>query len=250
LAVYGGPDSLRGPYVHVLDVQDVWAGTPARGRLWFKAPRGIRAKPGDRGLFFLWDRLGGATDGFIEESKARYGDKVWERIGPDSSSVYLLPFPTYAYPFEKDALVLRGQSAFPTSIPVDKLHNELLEYDATLQPQRLYKTVSTVARVRAERVDQGTRTEHGLVVERWVLTRFRRLEVYKGQMPDTLAMRYISTPRAPRFRKDDELILFLSNGPEGPFLEQGKRAVLHVVRGEVLEAARPLAEFVKSLRGS
>jgi hypothetical protein len=33
-------------------------------------------------------------------------------------------------------------------------------------------------------------------------------------------------------------------------LARGKRDVLHVQKGEVLEAGRPLAEFLKTLRGS
>ncbi len=44
-------------------------------------------------------------------------------------------------------------------------------------------------------------------------------------------------------------MLFLVRGPQGLYLQHGKRAVYHVVRGEVLEAGRPLGEFVKLLRG-
>ena len=46
------------------------------------------------------------------------------------------------------------------------------------------------------------------------------------------------------------MILFLARGEAGLHLAQGKRAVFHVVEGEVLEAGQPLATFVKSMRGN
>ena len=113
VGTYRGVDSTLGPAYHVVDVDQVWTGTPARGRLVFKAPRGMRGERGTRTLLFLWDRLAGAPDGFLEESKARYGDKVWTpRSARIRCRAYLLPFPSYSYPFEKEKLVLRGQSAF------------------------------------------------------------------------------------------------------------------------------------------
>jgi hypothetical protein len=241
VGVYRGVDSTRGGDYHRLDVEDPWLGTPARGAILFKAPRGIRAQPGDRGLFFLWERLAGASDGFLEESKARYGNDVWHRIGPDSLAAYLLPFPSYAWRFDGDNLQLRGHSPFPTKVPVDKLRAQLLDYEATLQPAKLYTRADLVVRARADTVAIVTRSEHGTVLERSVVARLRPLETYKGSAPENLSLRFISFPRSPRFKTGDEVIVFLKNGAEGPYFEAGKRDVLHVVGGEVLEAGRPLA---------
>jgi hypothetical protein len=249
VGTYRGVDSTRGPLYHRLDVEDPWLGTSVHGALLFKAPRGVRARAGDRGLFFLWERLAAAPDGFIEESKARYGDAVWERIGPDSLAAFLLPFPNYAWRFDGDDILLRGHSPFPTRIPVDKLRAQLLDYEASLQPARLYAGADAVVRARVANVELGSRTGHGIVLERWVKASLQPLETYKGSATDSLALRFISFPRAPRFVAGDEVILFLKRGAEGPYLEHGKRAVLHVTGGEVVEAGRPLADFVASMRG-
>jgi hypothetical protein len=247
---YRGVDSTLGPAYHVVDVTDVWMGTPARGRLVFKAPRGMRGDPGTQTLLFFWDRLAGAPDGFLEESKARYGDKVWAKIGPDSLASYLLPFPSYSYPYEKNKMVLRGQSAFLTEIPMSNLKDDMLAIEEKLQPPNLYKQADLVVRARVEKVVQQPRVEYGAVVERRVYVAFRKLETVKGTAPDTLGLRYPSVPRAPRFKQDSEVILFLGRTAEGFLLPQGKRCVLHVEKGEVLETGRPLSEFLKSLRGS
>src|SRR5262249_33067396 len=74
---YRGVDSTLGPRYHVADIERVWSGGAAKGRLVFKAPRGVRAQRGDRTIFFLWDRLAAATDSYLEESKSRYGDNIW-----------------------------------------------------------------------------------------------------------------------------------------------------------------------------
>lgn len=250
VGTYRGVDSTRGPAYHAIDVEEVWMGSLARGRLLFKAPRGMRGETGTRTLLFLWDRLAGAPDGFLEESKARYGDQVGAKIGPDSLSSTLLPFPRYSYPFEKNKLVLRGQSAFLTEISVSKLHDELLEEEEQLQPASLYKRTDVVMRARVEEVVQQPRVEYGAVVERRVYVSFRRLDTVKGAAPDTLGMRYLSVPRSPRFDTGEEVILFLTQGTAGLYFAEGKRAVLHVDKGMVLEAGRPLAEFLKTLRGS
>jgi hypothetical protein len=247
--VYRGADSTLGPYGHVIDVEQTWMGTPARGRLAFKAPRGIRGQPGDRMLLFLWDRLAGASDSFLEESKRRYGDETWARIGPDSVSVYLLPFAAWSYPYHQSELVLRGQSVFPTRIDIGKLRTELDEFEESLRPENLFQHADVVMRAHVEDVEPGERKEFGLVVERWVFVDFKRLETYKGNAPDTLRSRFLSVPRSPRFRPDEEVILFLVRGPEGLYLDQGKRSVLHVVKGEVVEANRPLSEFREVLGG-
>ena len=250
IGTYRGPDSTLGAVHHVLDVAETWLGTPARGRLVFKAPRGIRGEPGSRMLLFLWDRLAGVSDSFIEESKRRYGDDVWKKIGPDSLAVYLLPFAVWSYPYEKNELVLRGQSVFPVTIGIDKLHSELQELERSLEPAALYARAEAVVRARVDGVVPGERVEYGVVVERWVVATFRRLEAIKGDVPESLEMRFVSVPRSPRFVEGDEVILFLARGPEGLYLDQGKRCVLHVEKGEVLEAGQPLGEFLKALRGS
>jgi len=246
---YRGPDSTAGPYIQVIDVDQTWMGTPARGRLLFKAPRGIRGEPGDKMLLFLWDRLAGASDSFLEESKRRYGDDTWARIGPDSVSVYLLPFAAWSYPYKKDELVLRGQSVFPERIPITDLREDLDAFEETLRPENLFQHADVVMRAQVVQVEPGERKEYGLVVERWVFVDFKPLETYKGNAPDSLRLRFLSVPRSPRFRKDDDVILFLVRGPDGLYLDQGKRSVLHVVKNEVVEAGRPLSEFLKVLGG-
>jgi hypothetical protein len=249
LGTYRGVDSTLGRWYHVVDVEDVWTGTPARGRLVFKAPRGVRGAPGDRTLLFLWDRLAGVSDSFLEESKTRHGAEVWERIGPDSLASYLLPFPAWSYPATKDKLLLRGTGPFPTEIDFGKLESECLEYEMALQPENLAKKVDVVVRARVEKSDIVPRYEHGFVVERRVVSTLHLLEALKGQAPDTLQLQFLSVPRSPRLRQGDDLILFLVRGPQALYLEHGKRAVFHVERGEVVEAGRPLAEFVKAVRG-
>lgn len=246
---YRGPDSTAGPHIHVIDVDQTWMGTPALGRLLFKAPRGIRGQAGDRMLLFLWDRLAGASDSFLEESKRRYKDETWSRIGPDSISVYLLPFAAWSYPYKKDEIVLRGQSVFPLRIPVAKLRRDLDAFEESLRPENLYQHADVVMRAQVVQVEPGERKEYGLVVEHWVFVDFKRLETYKGNAPDSLRMRFLSVPRSPRFRQDDEVILFMVRGADGLYLDQGKRSVLHVVKGEVVEAGRPLSEFLKVLGG-
>jgi len=250
VGTYRGVDSTRGPVYHRLEVEEVWMGRPERGLLHFKAPRGMRGEPGARSLLFFWDQLAGAPDGFLEESKARYGEQVAVKIGPDSLCSYLLPFPRWSYPFEKNKLVLRGQSAFLTEIPLAKLREELLQQEEQLQPANVYKRADVVMRAQVKRVVQQPRVEYGAVVERRVYASFQRLDTIKGAAPDTLGMRYLSVPRSPRFDSGEEVILFLTRGAEGLFLAQGKRAVLHVEHGTVLEAGKPLAAFLAELRGN
>jgi hypothetical protein len=248
LGVHRGPDSTLGPGYHVLDVRQVWAGDARPGRLVFKAPRGVRGPAGDEVLVFLWDRLAGASDSFLEEAKQRYGEAVWQRVGPDSLAVFLLPFPNWSYPLVEGKLVLRGQNVFPTEIGLDKLRRELDSLEKSLAPESLFRTCDTALHARVEKVDLGTRTEHGSIIERWVIARFLRLETWKGAAPDTLLLRFVSVPRSPRFRSGEEVVLLLARSADGLYLEHGKRAVLHVQQGEVLEAGRPLAELRERLR--
>jgi hypothetical protein len=249
VGTYRGVDSTLGPIYHILEVEDVWMGTPAKGRLVFKAPRGVRVTRGGKALFFLWDRLAGASDSFIEESKAREGDNLWHEIGPDSLAIYLVPFGAWTYAFSGDEIVLRGQSAFPTKLSLFALRKDLLDYEASLRPEKLYARAATVVHARVVRVELAPRMSHGIVIERWVRAEMAKIATLKGQAPDTLQLRFLSFPRAPRFRPQEEVVLLLARGPEGLYLDQGKRSVLHVVKGEVLEVSRPLSEFVKSVGG-
>jgi len=248
VAAYAGVDSARGAVYHQATVEAVWAGTPARGPLWFKAPRGIRAAPGQRAILFLWDRLAGAPDAYLEEAKSRYGERVWTCIGPDSTTSYLLPFAAYAYKLDGNKLVLRGQRALPTSISLGDLETEILDWESAHTPHALYKRAAVVLRARVEAMDVVPRMEQGILIQRRVKLRLGKRELLKGDAPDSLALEFASLPRSPRFRAGDDVVLFLGRGTEGLFFEFGKRGAFHVVAGEVVEAGRPVAEFVKSLQ--
>jgi len=250
IATYHGIDSTLGSHYHAAEVEQVWSGSPARGRVLFKAARGIRARPGDRVLLLLWDRLAGAPDSYLEEAKARHGDGVWATIGHDSLAAYLLPFATYSYPLDGDRLVLRGRSPIPTTIDVGALARDVARWEAQHSAPRLYAASELVVRARVTRAEVRPRLQHGIVAEWRVHCALAVVETYKGQTPDSLSLEFISFPRAPRFRDGDEVILFLSRSDGRPFLAAGKRAVFHVQAGEVVEAGRPLPEFVKQMRGA
>jgi hypothetical protein len=248
VGVYAGVDSTLGDRYHRAAIEQVWSGSPAPGPLVFKAPRGLRARPGERALFFLWERLAGAPDSYLEEAKSRHGDAVWTVIGHDSLAAYLLPFAAYSYPLDGDRLVLRGQSAFPTSIPIGRLTREVAGWEVDHSPGRLYARAAVVVRARVAGVAVEPRSQHGIVVEWRVRAELTPLETYKGTPPDGLVLSYISFPRAPRLRSGEDVVLFLARNDAGLYLAAGKRAVFHVVGGEVVEAGRPLAEFVKLMR--
>jgi hypothetical protein len=114
----------------------------------------------------------------------------------------------------------------------------------------LYVGSELVVRARVTRAEVRPRVQHGIVAEWRVHCALAVVETYKGQTPDSLSLEFISFPRAPRFRDGDEVILFLSRSDGRPFLAAGKRAVFHVQAGEVVEAGRPLPEFVKQMRGA
>ena len=251
LGTYAGIDSGLGGAgrYHVAHVEHVWSGSPASGRLVFKAPRGVRARPGDRCVLLFWDRLAGAPDSYLEEAKARYGEGIWDAVGHDSLAAYLLPFTNYAYPLDGDRLLLRGRSPFPTTVSLDALGRDVAAWEADHTPARLFARAAVVVRARVDRADLEPRTQHGIVAEWRVDSAFTVLETYKGTAPEPLALRFISFPRAPRLRAGEELILFLARNDAGLYLAAGKRAVLHVEGGEVVEAARPLPEFLKLMRG-
>lgn len=248
VAAYAGVDSARGPGCHKAVVDRVWAGTPAAGPLWFKAPRGIRAAPGDRVVLFLWDRLAGASDGYLEEAKSRYGAQVWHTIGPDSSAAYLLPFAAYAYKLDGEKLVLRSQRAVPAEWPLGQIESEILDWEAQHTPQALFRRAAVVLRARVESMEIVPRIEQGILIERRIQLVLRRRDLLKGDAPDPLPLAFVSFPRSPRFRAGDEVIVFLGRGPDGLFFEFGKRGAVHVVGGEALEAGRPVDEFIKSLQ--
>ena len=248
LATYRGVDSTLGSVYHVADIETVWSGSPVPGRVVFKAPRGIRAKPGDRALLMLWERLAGAPDSYIEESRARYGDKLWPTIGPDSITTYLLPFAAYAYRFDGAKLFLRGGSAFPVEITVDALAKDFAKWETEYEPRALFGRATVIARARVQRVQILARTEHGIITQRQVEATLQRLENIKGVAPDPLHLAFPSFPRSPRFREKEEVIVFLTQGPNGLYLEFGKRGVFHVEHNAVLETGQTVGEFNKALR--
>lgn len=250
VAAYAGVDSARGTAYHKAVVEAVWAGTPAQGPLWFKVPRGIRAAPGDRAILFLWDRLAGAPDAYLEEAKSRYGAQVWHTIGPDSITPYVLPFAAYAYKLDGNKLVLRGQRAIPTSLSLSDIETDILDWESQHTPQALYERAAVVLRARVEAMEIVPRMEQGILIERRVKLVLRRRDLLKGDAPDPLALEFVSFPRAPRFRAGDDVVVFLGRSTEGLFFEFGKRGAFHVVAGEVVEAGRPVAEFIKSLQST
>jgi hypothetical protein len=249
VGTYAGIDSALGPQYHVLQAAEVWLGSPAAGRLVFKAPRGMRGRRGDTIMLLLWDRLGGAPNSYLEESKARWGEALWQRIGPDSVASYLLPFPAYAFPLENDGLVLRGGGAFPKRVSRGDLKKQLLDYMWTLLPQNLYQSADVVVRARVRDVSVTARKNEDIVVDYRVDADLQAVEALKGQAPRPLRLQFASFPRSPRFEKGEEVILFLARGEAGLYLPHGKRSVYHVQQGEVLETGRPLSEFVKQIRG-
>lgn len=250
VCAYLGTDSTLGPRYHRAMVQDVWLGTPVRGPFVFKAPRGIRAETGGTVLLFLWDRLAGAFDAYLDESRRRHGEHVWEEIGPDSITAYVLPFLSYAYAFEKDELRLRGTSAFPIKIPRQALRDELGKFEAELQPVKLFRNADLCVRARVAGVQVDPRLQDDVVVERKVRARFEILEAYGGTPPDSLHLEYVSFPRAPRFTQGEEVLLFLAREADRFYFRHGKRSVLHLQQGEVLETGQPLSEFIEALRNA
>lgn len=248
VGIYKGTHPQLGERYHVVDVTDVWMGTPPLGELVFKAPRGVRAERHDEVLLFLWDRLAGATDSFIEMSRRRHGEDFIEQIGPDSLASYLLPFSRYAFPFEDGSLVLRGTSVFTDKLSKRELRSLLLDYELTLQPKAQFERADAVVHGRITRKDIKTKTVEGVAVEFVVSVDCKQLQALKGTAPDPVVLQFGSFPRSPRFDADEEVILFLSQGEDGLFLKDGKRAVFHVIDGAVAETAQPLREFVRMLR--
>ncbi|HZM16341.1 MAG TPA: hypothetical protein VFE28_10080 [Candidatus Krumholzibacteria bacterium] len=248
LGIYAGVDSSLGAAYHAATVREVWLGTPAPGRLLFKAPRGINAKPGDETLLMLWDRLNGATDAYLDTARERYGDATGARIGPDSLSGYLLPFPQYAWPLQQGKLRLKGSSAFPEEIKRSELKKEFQELEYTLLPAELYGRSDVVVHARVAAVDKRHRVIEGISVEVRVYVEFEPIEMIKGSQPDSLKLDYGAFPRSPRFVRDEQVILFLKKSGNELILEAGKRAVFHVQQGSIAETGQPLREFFKALR--
>lgn len=246
---YGGIDSTLGARYHIFEIADTWIGRPPRGRVLFKAPRGIRLVPGQSGLLLWWDRLAAATDAYLAETQERYGADFWANVGPDSITPYLLPFGAYSFAFDGDRLRLRGAGTFPIEIDRSALKKDLIDFEIEFLPERLYRSADAVCRATVRKMDLRPRREGDALLELRVVADFAVHEMYKGAALDSLRLEFGSYPRAPRFRAEETVILFLRRGPQGLYLAQGKRAVFHVVDGEVLEATQPLAAFVKSMRG-
>ena len=248
VGIYKGKHPTHGEPYHVVSVTDVWMGTLGTGDLVFKAPRTVRADSSDEVVLFLWDRLAGVTDSFIEASRQRHGDTFVTQIGPDSLSTHLLPFSRYAFPFKNGKLVLQGTSIHKDELSKREARNLLLDYELTLLPEALYDGADAVVRGRITRKDIKTKTVEGVAVEYVVTVDCKRLETLKGEVPDPLQLTYSSFPRSPRFDTNDEVILFLRRGETGLYLHDGKRSVLYVMDGKVAATGAPVQEFTRSLR--
>jgi len=250
LGVYTGADSGLGPWIHTADIREVWMGTPAPGKFVFKAPRGVDISSGTETLLFLWDRLNGVTDSYIEAARDRFGDAAPARIAPDSITAYLLPFSQYALALEKGKIEVRGQSVFPEKVGRKELRKMFQELEYTLLPPQLYTRSDLVIHARVDYVDVRRRVIEGMAVEYRVYASFEPIEVIKGTQPDSLKVDYGSFPRSPRFVRDEQVILFLKRAGDELLLEPGKRAVYHVRDGSVGETGQPLREFFKTLRAT
>jgi hypothetical protein len=250
VGTYAGIDSAQGPTYHAFDLEEVWLGSPAPGRLLFKAPRGVGLEPGDEALLMLWDRLNGATDSYLENATRLHGNDAWRLVGPDSLASYLLPFPRYAFRFDGKRIRLRGTSAYRQDMKRSELRGVLLDYELTLLPTALFADSDLVVRARVRSVDKRKREIEKIAVEFRIYVDLEVLGMLKGEPPPELRLDYTSFPRAPRFDVDEEVILFLTQVEDRFFLKQGKRGVYHVIDGAVAETDQPLPEFVKSLQGA
>jgi hypothetical protein len=248
VGIYAGVDSALGPLYHVAEVREVWMGNFPGGKLVFKAPRGLNEPKGTEVLLMLWDRLNGATDSYLETARKRYGEETGQRIGPDSITNYLLPFATYAFPFHKGKMVLRGTTSLQEEIKRGDLHRQLLELEHSLLPPELYRRADSVVYARVSAVDHRSRVIEETTIEYHIVVDFEVIDVFKGKSMSTLRLDYGSFPRSPRFKENEEVILFLSRSGDALFLELGKRCVFHVVQGTVAETEQPLRVFTKSLQ--
>jgi hypothetical protein len=86
-------------------------------------------------------------------------------------------------------------------------------------------------------------------VEQRVLVEFHRLAVHKGTIPDPFSFEFGSFPRSPRFEEGETVLMFLSKRGDSWFLPFGKRSLVHVEGGQVLETGQPLREYLKGMRG-
>lgn len=251
VGIYAGVDSTLGPLYHVVDVREVWMGNFPGGKLVFKAPRGVYAPKGTEVLLMLWDRLNGATDSYLETARKRYGEESALKIGPDSITNYLLPFAAYAFPFQKGKMLLRGKAAArPEEIKRSDLHRELLELEHSLLPAELYRRADSVVYARVSAIDRRSRVIEDTTLEYHIVVDFEVIDVFKGKTISTLHLDYGSFPRSPRFKENEEVILFLARSGEELYLESGKRCVFHVVQGVVAENDQSLRDFEHSLNAS
>jgi len=249
--VYGihrGVSKQAGPEYHEIDVQETWMGTPSPGMVLFKAPRGIKAEPGDQVLLMLWDELNGATHAYLEKAQRNYGDALWENIGPDSVTTYLLPFSRFAFTFQKGKIDLRGTDLFGDPVKKRDLWRDLVDFEETLQPHAQFQTAEAVVECVVEERDFKIYEVENVPVEHRVFVKFRTGVVYKGDVPKEFSFEYGSFPRSPRFEKGDSVLLFLAQREGSWYLPHGKRGVFHIDGGQVLEAGQPLREFLKAMQ--
>jgi hypothetical protein len=246
---YEGTDENAGPAYHRIDVDEVWLGSPSRGPVLFKAPRGIQAKPGDQVLLMLWDGLNGSTHAFLEKSRRIYGDRIWETIGPDSVTTYLLPFSRYAFVFDDGRIDLGGTNIFANRVRKRDLRKDIDAFEADMKPVAQFESSEAVVEARVMKRDFKIYEVEDVPVEFRVQVEFQRIQSHKGEIPETFTLEYGSFPRSPRFEEGDDALLFLSRRESKWFLPFGKRSVYHVANDQVLETGQPLREFVKAMRG-
>ncbi len=247
VGTYAGIDSTLGPIYHALDIDEVWLGTPMSGRLLFKAPRGVGLEPGDDALFMMWDRLNAATDSYLENATRLHGDEAWRLVGPDSLASYLLPFDSYAFPFDGKRMRLRGTSVYSADMKRSELRGALLDYELTLVPSALFEASDLVVRARVAHVDKRKREIEDIAVEFRVYVNFEILGTLKGEPPAELQLDYSSYPRSPRFDVGENVVLFLREVEGRYFLRHGKRDVFHIVDGAVAETGQAFPQFVEAL---
>ena len=245
--IYRGESATAGPAYHQIDVDETWMGTPSPGPVLFKAPRGIKAKPGDQVLLMFWDELNGATHAYLEKGQRNYGAALWETIGPDSITTYLLPFSRFAFFFEKGKIDLRGTDMFGDPVKKRDLRRDLVEFEESLQPNAQFQTALAVVECEVEEREFKIYEVDDIPVEHRIFVQFRTGVVYKGEVPDMFSFEYGSFPRSPRFEKGDSVLLFLGQREDAWYLIHGKRGVFHVENGQVLELGQPLREFLKAM---
>lgn len=246
---YEGVDAEAGPAYHRIDVDEVWFGSPSRGPVLFKAPRGIQAEPGDQVLLMLWDELNGSTHAFLEKSRRIYGEELWKTIGPDSITTYLLPFSRFAFVFDDGRIDLGGTNIFGNRVRKRDLREDINAFESEMRPAVQFQNSEVVVQATVTKRDFKIFEVEDVPVELRVHVDFRRQEAYKGDVEETFSIEYGSFPRSPRFEAGETVLMFLSRRADSLILPFGKRSLVHIGDGQVLETGQPLREYLKAMRG-